>query len=275
MVDIEKNNQHQQVQVAGMNNRHKNYCNSSTVIFATNEVNGATAMTTTTKALTIDAVNTDGNTKAYVTEGTKILFVSGNKATLKVTTATGAIAQNIPDNSKVLLSKDAQGNYIVDTLVITTAQVDVSGTVVYATSTATGVNANGNEYAIYSTTTGEKETVTASAAGGDTFATYTVNDKGVYTFASVSAAAAQNGDGVYTVTAQKLGAYGTAISAEAGTYDIVDLEAANAVIVNLITGSTQSLTLADLHAATNVTAKVLVKDKAVAAIVVTAWTPAS
>jgi hypothetical protein len=211
-------------------------------------------------------------TKAYVTANTRILFVSGTGAKLNVTTATGAINQALANNAKVLLSQTDNTNYEIEAIIVTSAKVDVSADVVYVNNTVTGTNANGNEYAMYSVADGSKTTVTAASATAG-FKTYSVDSKGVYTFVDVTASSTNDADGTYAISAKaNFSVYNNAVTLKNETYNITDLPAGDAVILNQVSSAT--LTLSDLASADTLAGTLYVVDGVVVAIAVTTYTTA-
>jgi hypothetical protein len=255
--------------------------NTTDDFYGKNQIDGEVAMTAKTTSVTVDTINSTSATKAYITSSTRLLFVDGKGATLKVSLATGAMKQSIGDDSLVLLSKTSTGNYEVEAIIIAAAQVSVSSDMVYAKTAAVGtVYINGteyNQYEIYSLTTGEKTTVAATGAPASAgIATYSVNADGAYTFGTALAAvtSADNADGMYVAANGYLTVYNNLLSCNdsSSARDFSDLDASGAVIVNA-TGSTANdgLTLTKLASASSLAAQILVQDGVVVAVVVTTY----
>jgi len=192
-----------------------------------------------------------GNTKAYITPNTKILFVSGTNANLKVEVATGAMATTLAANTKVLVSevsKAADAAKEVDVIVVPaamTTNVDDLyyvvakdlGDVYVAADTADHIK---DQVAVYNVKTGEKKVVMvddiATVVTG--FSTYTVDANGVYDFTLKTGAAYAAFDKNADI---KL--YGNLLSVDSA---IVDADAAEAVIID-ITGKGLVKTLTALN----------------------------
>ena len=242
---------------------------NSTNYYGTNAINGAVDMKADTKTVTIDQVVSSGPSKAYVTSDTRTIYVKNDGADLKTSIVMGAVKQSVADNSLVLLSKDSDGNYVVEALIIANAEkVTSSDTVVYVNSTKKGENKNGDEYEMYDIKTGEKTVVTVSTAPTAGFATYSIDKDGVYTFSTYTATTTKNADGAHAVT-NAVTKYGTLLTEGSS---LVDIEAKDAVIINNTGNSdNDSLSLSDIAKAGTLTAVAYVDDEVVTCIVVNTY----
>ena len=248
-----------------------NSINNTSIYYGTTTTDGAQTMKTDTTKL-----NLTGASKGYVSDTTRVIFVDGTLGDLTTTMATGAIKQSIPASAKVLLSKDDDGNYDIEAIIVGAKKVSVSDEVVYIDSTAKGSNENGTEYNMYNIETGEKTVITAaSGLTVNGFATYSIDEDGVYSFTAVGNPNADNADGVHVLTTA-LTKKGTLISEDDNTdCNLNDIEAKNAVIINNTGNSdNDSLSLSDLAGATNLAAVAYVDDEVVTCIVVTSITKA-
>ena len=247
---------------------------NATYYYGTNALNvsGGFDMKTDTTSIVIDAVDTDGDTRAYVTDTTRVLFVDGTGSKLTVSMVNGPVRQHIADNAPVLLSKDGN-SYVVEAIIVNAKQVSATDEVVYVDGVKRGENADGNEYRMYSLETGEYETVTVDGTVSAGYKTYSIDADGVYTFSNVSGASGKNGDGVYSIAAVgNFSRYNNLISVS-GSPAIEDLDAGDAVIINLDSTNDDALSLSDLDDATTLVGTVYVEDEVVIAIVVTSYTP--
>ena len=240
---------------------------NSTNYYGVNAINDASlTMKADTKTVTIDAVASSGPSKAYVTSDTRTIYVKNDGADLKTSIVMGAVKQSVADDSLVLLSKDSDGNYVVEALIIANAEkVTSSDTVVYVNSTKKGENKNGDEYEMYDIETGKKTVVTVSTAPTAGFATYSIDKDGVYTFSTYTATTTKNADGAHAVT-NAVTKYGTLLTEGSS---LVDIEAKDAVIINNTGNSdNDSLSLSDIAKAGTLTAVAYVDDEVVTCIVV-------
>ena len=245
--------------------------NNTSIYYGTTTTNGAQTMKTDTTKL-----NLTGASKGYVSDTTRVIFVDGSKADLTVSMATGAIKQSIATGSKVLVSKDDDGNYDIEAIIVGAKKVSVSDEVVYIDNTVKGSNENGTEYNMYNIETGEKTVITAaSGLTVNGFATYSIDEDGVYSFTAVGNPNADNADGIHVLTAA-LTKKGTLISEDDDNdCNLNDIEAKNAVIINNTGNSdNDSLSLSDLADATALAAVAYVDDEVVTCIVVTSITKA-
>ena len=158
-------------------------------------------------------------------------------------------------------------------------KVTGSEDVVYIDANATGETADGKTYDMYDLTTGEKTTVVCKEDNSPDagFATYTVDADNTYKFKTFTPLTTgnDNKDGAYDVANGEVSTYNGTLSVDSGSKaDIIGLSARNALILNLVSGNSDSLTLSDLASATTLTALAYVKDETVVAIVVTAYTAA-
>ncbi len=242
---------------------------NSTNYYGTNAIDGAVDMKADTKTVKIDTVASSGPSKAYVTNDTRTIYVKNDGADLKTSIVMGAVKQSVADNSLVLLSKDSDGNYVVEALIIADAEkVTSSDTVVYVNSTKKGENKNGDEYEMYDIETGKKTVVTVSTAPTAGFATYSIDKDGVYTFSTYTATTAKNADGAHAVT-NAVTKYGTLLTEGSS---LVDIEAKDAVIINNTGNSdNDSLSLSDIAKAGTLTAVAYVDDEVVTCIVVNTY----
>ena len=242
---------------------------NSTNYYGVNAINDASlTMKADTKTVTIDAVASSGPSKAYVTNDTRTIYVKNDGADLKTSIVMGAVKQSVADNSLVLLSKDSDGNYVVEALVITgTEKVTASDDTVYVNNTKTGANKNGDEYEMYNIKTGEKTTVTVSGAAPTAgFATYSIDKNGVYKFNTYSPVTTKNTDGAHELT-NALTKRGTLLSLTAKGLE--DIEAKDAVIINNTGNSdNDSLSLSDIAKAGTLVAVAYVDNEVVTCIVV-------
>ena len=242
---------------------------NSTNYYGTNAINGAVDMKADTKTVTIDQVVSSGPSKAYVTSDTRTIYVKNDGADLKTSIVMGAVKQSVADNSLVLLSKDSDGNYVVEALIIANAEkVTSSDTVVYVNSTKKGENKNGDEYEMYDIKTGEKTTVTVSDGDVPTagFATYSIDKDGIYKFNTPAATTSKNADGSHELTSA-VTKRGTLLSLTANGLE--DIEAKDAVIINNTGNSdNDSLSLSDIAKAGTLAAVAYVDNEVVTCIVV-------
>ena len=241
---------------------------NSTNYYGVNAINDASlTMKADTKTVTIDAVASSGPSKAYVTSDTRTIYVKNDGADLKTSIVMGAVKQSVADNSLVLLSKDSDGNYVVEALVITgTEKVTASDDTVYVNNTKTGANKNGDEYEMYNIKTGEKTTVTVSAVPTPGFATYSIDKNGVYTFNTPAVTTSKNADGSHELTSA-VTKRGTLLSLTAKGLE--DIEAKDAVIINNTGNSdNDSLSLSDIAKAGTLAAVAYVDNEVVTCIVV-------
>ena len=240
---------------------------NSTNYYGTNAINGAVDMKADTKTVKIDTIASSGPSKAYVTSDTRTIYVKNDGADLKTSIVMGAVKQSVADDSLVLLSKDSDGNYVVEALVITgTEKVTASDDTVYVNNTKTGANKNGDEYEMYNIKTGEKTTVTVSAVPTPGFATYSIDKNGVYTFNTPAVTTSKNADGSHELTSA-VTKRGTLLSLTAKGLE--DIEAKDAVIINNTGNSdNDSLSLSDIAKAGTLTAVAYVDDEVVTCIVV-------
>ena len=241
---------------------------NSTNYYGTNAIDGAVDMKADTKTVKIDQVASSGPSKAYVTNDTRTIYVKNDGADLKTSIVMGAVKQSVADNSLVLLSKDSDGNYVVEALVITgTEKVTASDDTVYVNNTKTGANKNGDEYEMYNIKTGEKTTVTVSGAAPTAgFATYSIDKNGVYKFNTYSPVTTKNTDGAHELT-NALTKRGTLLSLTANGLE--DIEAKDAVIINNTGNSdNDSLSLSDIAKAGTLAAVAYVDNEVVTCIVV-------
>ena len=241
---------------------------NSTNYYGTNAIDGAVDMKADTKTVKIDQVASSGPSKAYVTNDTRTIFVKDAGADLKTSIVMGATKQSVPNDSVVLLSKDSDGNYVVEALVITgTEKVTASDDTVYVNNTKTGANKNGDEYEMYNIKTGEKTTVTVSGAAPTAgFATYSIDKNGVYKFNTYSPVTTKNTDGAHELT-NALTKRGTLLSLTANGLE--DIEAKDAVIINNTGNSdNDSLSLSDIAKAGTLVAVAYVDNEVVTCIVV-------
>ena len=239
---------------------------NSTNYYGTNAINGAVDMKADTKTVTIDQVVSSGPSKAYVTSDTRTIYVKNDGADLKTSIVMGAVKQSVADDSLVLLSKDSDGNYVVEALVIAnTEKVTASDDTVYVNATKKGENKNGDEYEMYNIKTGEKTTVTVSEAPTAGFATYSIDKDGIYKFNTPAVTTSKNADGAHAVT-NAVTKYGTLLTEGSS---LVDIEAKDAVIINNTGNSdNDSLSLSDIAKAGTLTAVAYVDDEVVTCIVV-------
>ena len=203
---------------------------------------GSLSMKTSTSSITVTALKgyTPG-TKAYITENTTLLFVSGTGTGTKATVAKGAVRQTIADNAPVLVSVDKDGNAIVEVMVIAAKQTSSDGTVVFVNGAKTegivhvGSN-NRTQYGFYNIETGEKTVVPVSAAPKTGFVTYTVDEDGVYTFEDPEFNGnAKDDDGTYLITRDATLFGGTKLSNNVVGNVISDLDATSAFIKTIVT----------------------------------------
>jgi hypothetical protein len=203
---------------------------------------GSLSMKTSTSSIKVTALKgyTPG-TKAYITENTTLLFVSGTGTGTKATVAKGAVRQTIADGAPVLVSVDKDGNAIVEVMVIAAKQTSSDGTVVFVNGAKTegivhvGSN-NRTQYGFYNIETGEKTVVPVSAAPKTGFATYTVDEDGVYTFEDPEFKAnAKDDDGTYLITRDATLFGGTKLSNNVVGNVISDLDATSAFIKTIVT----------------------------------------
>ena len=250
--------------------------NNTVIYYAALELGAPANVKTDTASLSV------GGTRAYLTDTTRVIYAKDSGSDLKVSVTTGAFRQDLPATAKVLLSKD--GSYEVEAIVLNSNKVSVDDKVSYLDRTVRGSNDNGNEYRLYDLETGKYTTVTGIASNVTShngYVTYTVDDKGVYTFAAVSAATSDNGDGTYAIEdAGKITRHNSIINVDVTTggtpKDIVDLNAAKATIINLTAAPNDNdLSLSDLTVSgITLVGTVYVEDEAVVAIVITNYVPA-
>ena len=240
---------------------------NSTNYYGTNAIDGAVDMKADTKTVKIDAVASSGPSKAYVTNDTRTIYVKNDGADLKTSIVMGAVKQSVADDSLVLLSKDSDGNYVVEALVIAnTEKVTASDDTVYVNATKKGENKNGDEYEMYNIKTGEKTTVTVSEAPTAGFATYSIDKNGVYKFNTPAVTTSKNADGSHELT-EALTKRGTLLSLTANGLE--DIEAKDAVIINNTGNSdNNSLSLSDIAKAGTLAAVAYVDNEVVTCIVV-------
>ena len=246
---------------------------NATHYYGTNALASAIDMKADTTSIAITPVHSDGDNRAYVTDTTRVIFVDGTGSKLTVTVSNGAVRQHIAASAPVLLSKDGN-SYVVEAIIVNAKQVSATDEVVYLDGTPRGQNSNGYEYRMYSLETGEYTTVTVDASTQVSgYKTYSVDADGVYTFSNVSGASGKNGDGVYSIAAVgNFSRYNNLISVS-GSPAIEDLDAGDAVIINLDSTNDDALSLSDLDDAATLVGTVYVEDEVVIAIVVTSYTP--
>ncbi len=210
------------------------------------DINGLQTVTPNTVSVVVDGDSTNSITKAYLNSSSKYLFLDLSGTEPKVTVKTGAVTASIPDNAKALITRTATGAYELAAVIAGTSYVgEVTSDVIYVGTNAVVGYENGVAlYGAVNVATGETVAFPGSAQpSANTFYTYRVNDKGVYTLFAVGevTSAVTNVAGAYTVTGT-FTAYNTKISAAAGSANLLDIEAGAAKIIDLRTnGNVDSL----------------------------------
>lgn len=147
----------------------------------------ALSANTSFKTSTTKATIASGTT--YINSATNFIFVTGTGATAKATVKAGAVTQDLTAaGTKILYTKDADGNLIAKAIVYAGAYADTApdaAKVIFCVNNnPTGTTASGTTYAGYKADTGERITFTVGTTGAPTqagaaFYTYTETD-GIY-----------------------------------------------------------------------------------------------
>ena len=227
---------------------------------------------TSFKKDTKSVVAADNSTKVYLTNDTVYLFEDA----AKTTQITGGVDKTVTaTSSTILVAKDADGNPIAKAVILAGTKyvetVDANTIYVKGEDAKTGTNANGNEFTAYDLT-GEKITITLKSATSTTagFYKYTMDADGVYTLEAVDTKATTNSDNgqkaFNNVTASKFTNTLTITGA------IADVTMADDMVIVDLADGVELDTVSDLCDMTKITGSVLVMDKTVKMIVVTAAT---
>jgi len=197
----------------------------------------------TSAAVTLDGKTTNVPTTdgtAYVAENTKFIMVTGSKTTLTSGIITGTINYTIAqgENAGVLLSKNADGNKIIEVMVIAQDPESISNGEFMYVSAVDGAakeysNELGDVFTAYNNK-GEKVEITVSKnttfVGGG-FYTYTVDADGIYTLNADTTQNAWEGMVFDTIFNGKLSAFGTNNNGNITNIDHFDLS--NAIVIDV------------------------------------------
>lgn len=126
---------------------------------------------------------------AYLTDDTKFIVYAGAGASLTATVATGKMAHTFTEESAVLLSRNANGNRLVEVVIINMNPDDIStGEYVYVGATAPKYKETLGFYWEVYTSKGESKVIpTESETLERGFHTYSVDAEGVYTLTPIPA----------------------------------------------------------------------------------------
>ncbi len=152
----------------------------------------------TNKTTSVEATIDDGNSGtttevAFTNANTKFIVVKGaDKEALEIAVVTGTIKKNLADDAAMILSKDANGNAVVEVVVIKDASLNVaSDNIVYVSEAqlaAYKTVGNGKtKYSVYFAANGEVKDVVATGFSAAGFYEYTydaVDD--IYTMSELS-----------------------------------------------------------------------------------------
>ncbi len=210
--------------------------NSPVFTSAINKVGGE-VLTVASTYITTDAG------KAYLNSNTAFLFIKGAGAALETKVVTGGINSTVANDALVVLSKDADGNYVVNAVIAgteyTNAGLNASDYIYVADAQTTpaqvpGANSTTNYvYTVYNAATGASMTINATnttiAASG--FYAYKVVD-GVYTIGEKVTEATAPAAGAYYAEAYT-SKFGTKIT----TTQMSDVEAGAAIVVDTRTAA--------------------------------------
>jgi len=126
---------------------------------------------------------------AYLTENTKFLVYEGSKTTLSTALTVGSITHNFVADAPVLLTRNADGNKIVEVIVINKDPDSVvTGDYIYVADTqAVYTNDKGNVYEVFNAK-GEVIEITVDGAVSTGFHQFATDAEGVTTLTSINAA---------------------------------------------------------------------------------------